>query len=528
MPPVRSSFETARSTDARSGDLFAVLPGIIMCLLSICAFADPDPEKATLQNDLHPEDVEARGYLEYARTALDHLMEHGTDRYGDRTSDHLLVSVLNLRTRRSTRATMEDEPLRVNRPARRNPAAVDLLHDQDLIRTMDLVSDMTGDRSYRRFATRYIDEAVTHLTASSDPSFWWGWHRRYDVIDDRKKGHKGAHHELHATDHVHWNRLYSVKPVTTLREVNHIWKRHVVDKQTGEINRHDTGTAGRSFIMTAGAFIEAFAAMYNRTGADKWLERARLVSDYNWNRRSDAGLLVDTPNAPDRWDGKRVCTTLPGLYARSLLRAARYTDSNLFARRAETYLTTWHRHAYDPETGRFRGSLTPDGTPVEGPRVSDGTYAQYEPRGYVDLWQPYVLGYEHPLAAARSYAIVFADTGASEAGTVARKWARLIRNRFPPADVRDHTWYSGYAATWAQHGTYAKHYGQVLLFFLDLYRATERSRHLEMAERIANEAVSKLWYNGNFRGHPAKPTYEAVDGVGLLMKALTKLARTRM
>ena len=35
--------------------------------------------------------------------------------------------------------------------------------------------------------------------------------------------------------------------------------------------------------------------------------------------------------------------------------------------------------------------------------------------------------------------------------------------------------------------------------------------------------MSKLYYNGLFRGHPAKPYYEATDGVGFLLYALLEL-----
>ncbi|MFW5803122.1 MAG: hypothetical protein ACOCWJ_04315 [Verrucomicrobiota bacterium] len=42
-------------------------------------------------------------------------------------------------------------------------------------------------------------------------------------------------------------------------------------------------------------------------------------------------------------------------------------------------------------------------------------------------------------------------------------------------------------------------------------------------DQIANEAIANLWYEGMFRGHQAKPYYEAVDGVGLLMDSLLRL-----
>jgi hypothetical protein len=40
---------------------------------------------------------------------------------------------------------------------------------------------------------------------------------------------------------------------------------------------------------------------------------------------------------------------------------------------------------------------------------------------------------------------------------------------------------------------------------------------------LADTAISKLHHKGLFRGHPAKPYYEAMDGVGYLMYALLEL-----
>jgi hypothetical protein len=37
-----------------------------------------------------------------------------------------------------------------------------------------------------------------------------------------------------------------------------IWQCHVLDKKTGEINRHNDGKRGCDFSMSAGAYIEAF------------------------------------------------------------------------------------------------------------------------------------------------------------------------------------------------------------------------------------------------------------------------------
>jgi len=72
-------------------------------------------------------------------------------------------------------------------------------------------------------------------------------------------------------------------------------------------------------------------------------------------------------------------------------------------------------------------------------------------------------------------------------------------------------------------GTYAENYGRVISFFVHLYRATGEEHYLSVAQSVATEAVQKLYQNGMFKGHPAKPYYEATNGVGLLLWSLLEL-----
>jgi hypothetical protein len=47
--------------------------------------------------------------------------------------------------------------------------------------------------------------------------------------------------------------------------------------------------------------------------------------------------------------------------------------------------------------------------------------------------------------------------------------------------------------------------------------------YLKRAEELGREAVEKLYVNGVFKGHPAKPYYQANDGVGFLLYPLLEL-----
>ncbi|MGI9428688.1 MAG: hypothetical protein ACR2NM_08530, partial [Bythopirellula sp.] len=47
--------------------------------------------------------------------------------------------------------------------------------------------------------------------------------------------------------------------------------------------------------------------------------------------------------------------------------------------------------------------------------------------------------------------------------------------------------------------------------------------YLFSARDMAKDAVSSLYFEGLFRGHPNKPYYEEIDGVPLLLEALVEL-----
>ncbi len=475
-----------------------------------------------LSSGITPAEVQNRRYLSYVTEALDTLMIHGTDRYGSSTNDKLLVSVMDVRTKDVVTPQVTDAPWRVDRYERRSPNGHNFLHDQDTLRVLRNVSIITGDGKYAQFAEDYTQAATALI--DSNGMFWWGWHRHYDVTTDQKTGHINNYHEIHSINHPDWAYLYSVNPQGTQAEIEQIWQRHVVNKTTGEINRHDDGQAGKSFLMSSGAYIEAFAAAYVKTNDSTWLDRAKLLAEYNWNKRNTTtNLLAGTPNETLRWDGFRATPTLAGLYAPSLLNAWQITGDTTFRDQALAYLKAYADHAYDQNTGSFWASLMLDGTPVPGPRLNDGSYDQYEPRGHVDLWQPYVAGYEHPIAAAQAYALAYKLTGDADMLSAAEKWATLILANFPANVTLQDAWYDGYSDAYAAHGAHAEGYARGILFFLDLNEATGLETYLTSAQTIADEAIANLWYEGIFRGHQAKPYYEAVDGVGLLMDALVRL-----
>jgi len=483
--------------------------------------APPDAQQV-LGSGIGPDDVGGQSYLDYARECVDLLMLHGTDRYGPVHSP-MLMNILDVRTRECPADPLAlDESFRVTRRGRRGPGGGNLYADLPTVAALVRLSRVSGDDRYRQFAAKSAGHTMSELVDDKG-FFWWGWHRHYDAHRDVMTGHAGNHHEIHI-QRADWPFLWEVNPDAVRREIEAIWRWHVIDKTTGEVNRHGDGNRGCDFAMSAGEMIGAFAFLHNKTKDPKWLDRAELLAGYYWERRNkQTNLIANRPNAGlDRFDGSHFDTSITGFYCRGLLDAFESTGDPLFRDHGLAYLKAYAALGYDAESGKFWGCLKLDGTPEPGPRVVGG-YAQYEPRGHIDLWQPYVAGYEHPIHTAQIYARAHEMTGDKALLETAERWAQFIRANLPATRCLSKTWYGDYAEHSAPHGTYAGKYGRTIAFFCHMQRLTGDEQYGRLAQQVAAEAISRLYYKGMFRGHPAKPYYEAIDDIGDLLTGLLDL-----
>jgi hypothetical protein len=483
--------------------------------------ASPDP-LVILESGIQPEDVTRRPYLDYVRDCADLLIRHGTDRYGPVRSP-MLMNILDVRSYKCPENPLElDERFRVIRRGRRGPGGGNLYADLPTIATFVRLAIAAGDDRYRRFAAQSANYTMTELVDEKG-FFWWGWHRHYDAHRDVMTGHAGNHHEIHI-QRVDWSFLWEVNPQAVQREIEAIWRWHVIDKQTGEVNRHGDGQRGCDFAMSAGEMLAAFAFLHAKSKDAQWLDRARLLARYYWERRhTETNLIANRPNAgKDRFDGSHFDTSITAFLCRGLLDAHEYTGDPQFLEHASAYLHAYAKLGYDTDAEKFWGCLRLDGTPEPGPRVVGG-YAQYEPRGHIDLWQPYAAGYEHPIHTARVYARAYEITRDPLMLETAARWAESIRAGLPATSCLQDTWYREYAERYAPHGTYAGKYGRMLSFLCQMQRLTGDKRYGRLAQEVAAEAITRLYYQGMFRGHPAKPYYESIDDVGDLLWGLLDL-----
>jgi len=335
------------------------------------------------------------------------------------------------------------------------------------------------------------------------------------------------YHEIHQMHSIDWETMWQIDPAAVQNEIEQIWERHVANKTTGVFSRHDNFGTPLDFSMTGGAFIHAFAFLHTKLGGTVWLDRAKLLMNRHWNyRNSTTNLIPEAPAASgesiNRWDGHHFTTAAAGLHTHGLFKAYELTGDTDFRDRALAYLEAYATYGYDAVGEALYGMLELDGDPVTGSRPASG-YSACQPRGHLDLWQPYVAGYEMPMYAAMAFAYGHKVTGDANLLLAARRFATFIENNLPAGPALTNTVYGTCSTNYAPYGPYAAHYGQLVSFFLNLYMLTGEQPHLDRATEQADEAIARLEHKGLFRGHPAKPYYENVDGVGFLLYALMQL-----
>ena len=468
----------------------------------------------------------------YVSNCLETLIQFGTDRYGPIHTE-MLMSILDVHNRESPEnpLLLDGQIFDEERPQRRNPGGANLWYDQATLRVMYRLSKVTGNPKYAKAADGYVND-VFKYAVKPNGLLVWGSHIFYDAYADKPGGDgngTGPHEIL--VYHPEWSELYRINPKAIRREVDALWEWHVVDKHTGQHNRHDDGAVGCDFAFSGGSFVLACAFMFKQSGESNYLSRAKTIANWHWQHREPkTGLVPDAPSTRDRYDAKHCFTTITGPHCSQLLRSYELTGEVWFRDIALAYLKSYDRAAYDASNQTYYAMIQLDGTPVKEQAKGKG-YDAWAPTGPVDIWKTSIYSYEFPLITAQSYVYGYEITASHEGKgdpellAAALRWARLIETNLPPKTGR--RWKKELEAAMPElqktGGSYAEDYGRTISFFVHVYLITKDVHLLKLAEDVAHQAIDKLYVNGLFKGHPAKPYYEATNGVGLLLHALMEL-----
>ena len=273
--------EARRSFGLGAGCRYWSLSGMLLAvLLAVPCYGAEGASSSELVKEL-------RGFA-------DQLIEHGRDRYGAKKTP-LFVSQLDIDTRRIPPA--DTVLYGQGHRGGAGPTMNNLQFDSGLIRLLDTLSEVTGDRKYAQVVDEYLGYYLANLPEGKTGFFPWGDHRGYDVVADQTIK---ANHEF-KNIYPPWERFYEINPAAVTRQIESL-KLHIYDEsRSWAFSRHYPSGHGipHSMNSSGGAYIVAWSFLYKKTGDPKYLEWANRMTDYFWSvRNPETNLLAAHPADP--------------------------------------------------------------------------------------------------------------------------------------------------------------------------------------------------------------------------------------
>ncbi|MBN2129725.1 MAG: ankyrin repeat domain-containing protein [Sedimentisphaerales bacterium] len=236
-------------------------------------------------------------YLDAVREFADNVLKYGRDTYGPKHTP-LFVDGLNIHTH---------APVKWITPEGQEWVLSNFASQQNLLRTLDGLSEITGDAKYRNAAEEAVRYAIENLQSPSG-LLYWGGHAGYDAQADKPCGR--LVHELKGF-YPYYELMWKVNPKATRRLIEAFWAGHILNWSNLNMNRHYYEMSqplkgswdykydptpvftvgGFSPSSTAGDLYYAGAWLSKFTGEEKPLTWAkRLACRYVETRHPNTGI----------------------------------------------------------------------------------------------------------------------------------------------------------------------------------------------------------------------------------------------
>lgn len=503
-------------------------------------------------------------YLAAVREFADNVLKYGRDVYGEKHTP-LFVDGLNIHTH---------EPVKWITPSGEKWILSNLASQQNLFRTLDALTKISGDAKYREAAVEAIQYAFRNLRTPNG-LLHWGGHQAYDAGADRPCG-KWIH-ELKA-HYPYYELMWEVDPKATQRLIEAFWSGHILDWSNLDMDRHcyemnkPLGqpwkheykggpvffqSKGRSFFNAGSDLIYAAAWLTKLSGDKEPLVWAKhLAERYVETREPKFGISYGmyTLSAGDKVAGPYddvLRKLVPGTTDFPITAFPWYSYTNPIARKCccgyymaspgialHNELLEWQslllvgdligsrgeefsQWAFEELTACGKASYRSRDN-VYVPMLTDGTKLE----GYV-VKQDGPLGPQgvtlQPLAAGPSdfwaYATAFRVKGGSYMWEMSRSIAsgndlgEIGQTAGDKSDVNIDTACSDPCA---------------LFGFLELYKKTKDKPFLQMAEKIGDNIVGRRFHQGFFvaSNKHIYTKFDAIDSLALLYLHAALMGKT--
>ncbi|WP_185957348.1 pectate lyase [Gracilimonas mengyeensis] len=246
-------------------------------------------------------------YLDAVKTFADNVLTQGKDTYGDVHSS-LFVDGINVRTREPVRWGYDDQSWIIS----------NFGSQQNLMRTLVGLSELTGDKAYRKAGEAAVKEMFANHSDETG-LLYWGGHQFVD-LETMENQFKGRPHEL-KNNYPFYEFMWEVDSAATRKMLHAMWNAHILEWEKLDLNRHgeydlEMGPLwehkfhhpkpffegeGLTFINAGTDMIQSALSLYLLGGEDKaktW--GIRLYKQYVQARHPNTGLGVYQYSQPKR------------------------------------------------------------------------------------------------------------------------------------------------------------------------------------------------------------------------------------
>ena len=381
---------------------------------------------------------------------------------------------------------------------RRSLGSANLLYDTVTIRTLQVLSAVTGEPSYAAAGKAYIKD---YLAATQHPTtglMAWGEHMHYDLAKDAVTGDV---HEFNG-DTAPWDLVWEADPVAASKAIaalrNHFYG-DPPDKDGWYYNRH-AGWAGggphadkhngqMTWIRHSGSYAHAYAFLYAKTKEPQWLAMAKNSGLLFWNHRDpNTGIAGSCLRGtcevePITW---AAIANHGSFYCILGQAGALLPEDPALRDAAVAMLKTYDRYGWDEQTKTYAQALKPDGTRMPMQRWSRSDPAE----------------------------------GLLKLGLAATFLARLTKD---PDCLR-----IAQRCGDAVHGIQRNELsidplGGMLTVYLNLFDLTKDPMWLTRSHAVAAQILAKHLHKGLITTLPGGTIYEAQTGPGLAAAGLLRL-----
>ncbi len=241
--------------------------------------------------------------LDVVRRYADAMIEHGRDSYGEQKSG-LLLSALDRGTLKPL--TLRPEPPggirredRAGLPWRRLSGANPQL-DQNLLRVLYTLSDMTGEPRYRQVADHEVQWFFRHAQSAATGVLPCGEHLAWDVfLDCPISGSTELTHEF-SRPWVLWDRTFALAPKAAKRFALGLWNHQIANQKTGGFDRHAPYDRhgprdGKDFPRHGAFYVHTWAHAYKHTRDVTFLRAiAAVLARFERKRTGPDGAMHAT------------------------------------------------------------------------------------------------------------------------------------------------------------------------------------------------------------------------------------------